>query len=602
MSNVLVESSGLRETRDTLVQQGPIRFNERAHPVSELILRSWRRCVSAETPIAQLQPRLIQQPSPSNLLVQASGPALDQLQVDLADVGIAVLLSNRSGRLVARRAADRSQRDRLDSYGGLEGFDCSERILGTNGLGTALEERQAIWVRGAEHFNDELQGFCCVGVPIMGPRGGVLAGSISLAATSEASNPLMLSLARFAAHEIEVALDQLLFAREAALVKVLARRSRRGSGPRMLLTEDSVSSDASLLPLLTPSSHLSLWEQVHNHPWTGASDTFEIDLAGIPTSVAARRVDDAEGNAYLLEFADIAGRSNRGATLAALPGSLSPTVPVHPDPAVRDELCRVAPRVELLNLSGRPGSGRLHTSSQLALKTGRSIVVLEAGMIGRGLSGSEWSTSAAAALTDGQCVVVRHFERLRTEDAPVIEQLAELVRSQRRSGRGNQGLLITNIDSGRASAASSDVAQFLGFTVSLPDLADMSNLIPDIVTSIIRTIGHPARQASASALQALARWSWPGNVGELRCVLIGASSLAQGAIIQVDDLPAHIVDAHRSSTYTGLQRAERRAIVESLKRWDWNRTKAAEELGIGRTTLYRKLREMHIDSPADPMQ
>ena len=73
-------------------------------------------------------------------------------------------------RLEAVKADDRTGRlAQLDRALLAPGFNYAERFVGTNGIGTALEGRAAAVVRGAEHFNEQLQVFACVGVPVRDP-------------------------------------------------------------------------------------------------------------------------------------------------------------------------------------------------------------------------------------------------------------------------------------------------------------------------------------------------------------------------------------------------------------------------------------------------
>jgi transcriptional regulator of acetoin/glycerol metabolism len=101
---------------------------------------------------------------------------------------------------------------------------------------------------------------------------------------------------------------------------------------------------------------------------------------------------------------------------------------------------------------------------------------------------------------------------------------------------------------------------------------------------------------SAVALQGLMRWRWPGNVAELRATLESLGRAHPGRVLQADDLPEHL----RSSTrrqLSKLESLERDAIITALEQSGGNRSVAAESLGMGRTTLYRKLRALGIETP-----
>jgi hypothetical protein len=70
----------------------------------------------------------------------------------------------------------RSERARFDNAYAAEGFDFSEESIGTNGLGTALREGSAVFVRGPEHFNDALEELACARTGIRHPATGRLIG------------------------------------------------------------------------------------------------------------------------------------------------------------------------------------------------------------------------------------------------------------------------------------------------------------------------------------------------------------------------------------------------------------------------------------------
>jgi sigma-54 dependent transcriptional regulator, acetoin dehydrogenase operon transcriptional activator AcoR len=99
------------------------------------------------------------------------------------------------------------------------------------------------------------------------------------------------------------------------------------------------------------------------------------------------------------------------------------------------------------------------------------------------------------------------------------------------------------------------------------------------------------------ARQALLDFSWPGNVRQMRTVLRTLAALCEGARVGLSDLPAIIgrvpVQA-RTVVKQPLEDAERLALLNMLEQQRWHMTLAAEQLGISRNTLYRKLRKHGI--------
>ena len=104
------------------------------------------------------------------------------------------------------------------------------------------------------------------------------------------------------------------------------------------------------------------------------------------------------------------------------------------------------------------------------------------------------------------------------------------------------------------------------------------------------------------ALSLLEAYAWPGNVRELRNTIEKMVVLSRSERLTARDVPANIRDAVKSGgagvtfrtpvlTSGSLAETERRKIMAVLEKNGGNRTRAAEELGISRRTLHRKLRE-----------
>jgi sigma-54 dependent transcriptional regulator, acetoin dehydrogenase operon transcriptional activator AcoR len=100
-----------------------------------------------------------------------------------------------------------------------------------------------------------------------------------------------------------------------------------------------------------------------------------------------------------------------------------------------------------------------------------------------------------------------------------------------------------------------------------------------------------------STLQLLAAQPWPG-LRELRTVLVHAARGRERGTIVETDLPEAVrMNAVPPRTLTLMESAERDAIVAALRASNGNRAAAAAELGIGRTTLYARLRRYRISYP-----
>jgi transcriptional regulator of acetoin/glycerol metabolism len=120
---------------------------------------------------------------------------------------------------------------------------------------------------------------------------------------------------------------------------------------------------------------------------------------------------------------------------------------------------------------------------------------------------------------------------------------------------------------------------------------------PGLVAGFLADMGGAAATTrfASDALQLLMRWAWPGNLAELRRTVEALAHRLPARTIRSGDLPAAFQQSASGRHITMMEAAERETIVTALQRCGGNRTDAARALGIGRTTLYRKMELHHID-------
>ena len=142
--------------------------------------------------------------------------------------------------------------------------------------------------------------------------------------------------------------------------------------------------------------------------------------------------------------------------------------------------------------------------------------------------------------------------------------------------------------------------------LTLPPLRERREDIPALAEYFLTRFA--ARQERTlrlgpDALDRLLAYAWHGNIRELENAMERAAILSRGDTVGADDLPPHIaacLDLGASPLLPrqmSLADAERVCILQTLERCGWNHSRAAEALGIGRTTLWRKCKEYGIDAP-----
>ncbi len=143
-------------------------------------------------------------------------------------------------------------------------------------------------------------------------------------------------------------------------------------------------------------------------------------------------------------------------------------------------------------------------------------------------------------------------------------------------------------------------------TVQIPPLRERIEDLPMLVDLFIRKFslkrGKAIQGAAPETLRVLRCYDYPGNIRELENAIEHAFVLCHSDFIQVEHLPAKITQAverlgSQPITASRPGTSEEAIIKETLTRWRGNRQKAAEELGMHRTTLWRKMKKYGLDVP-----
>ncbi|HEX9120732.1 MAG TPA: sigma-54 dependent transcriptional regulator [Terriglobales bacterium] len=139
-------------------------------------------------------------------------------------------------------------------------------------------------------------------------------------------------------------------------------------------------------------------------------------------------------------------------------------------------------------------------------------------------------------------------------------------------------------------------------SLKIPPLRDRMQDVPLLVEHFMERMSRNTgsqRTLSEGALQVMMGYDWPGNVRELENCLERACALSSGPVIHTADLPSPIQNANHptlpEATEGGkivpIADLEREAILRTIDQLKGDKLLAARLLGIGKTTLYRKLKE-----------
>jgi two-component system response regulator HydG len=140
--------------------------------------------------------------------------------------------------------------------------------------------------------------------------------------------------------------------------------------------------------------------------------------------------------------------------------------------------------------------------------------------------------------------------------------------------------------------------------IKVPPLRERKSDIPILVNSFLEKHCEATDKTctiSEDAMSHLMGYDWPGNVRELENAIEHAIALRSGSILRIGDLPSNLHHASgeklpQNDEVLPLEKLERRAILRVLQEVDGDKLAAARLLGIGKTTLYRKLKQYEFQA------
>ncbi len=575
----------LRRARDEFLAGGLHGSTPEGLPAD--LAAAWRRALFyGVAPDLPAVPRL---PGPRHpTLLAAAAPVLDRLADGSSAAGLAVVLSDARGRVEAVQAHSPAVRRHLERIDTGPGADLSETSTGLNGISAVVATGRAALVRGPQHVLGLYQETACAGAPIRDPLDGRLRGVLSLVCDLEVPPVLLATLVDTVAAAVERELLHHTGPRERVLLDAFLPERARTPAVLALDGRTRIVSDpaASLLA----GADLEVLEDVAA---AAVRDdrlaTARVRLPGSGREAALREV--LHGGAVagvLVTLADGAAPPRAPAPAPAEPAPLPGLV--GSSPAWQAVLRRVdgAAGAPVLVLAGEWGSGRSSLARALAAARGRPAVELDAAEA-VGDPGGRWALRLAAALEEDALAVVRGADALPARAAAMVRALLS------RPARGRVALVGAPDDGARPWWRDLVPAGPVEL-VEVPPLRNRSTDLPALVDALSAAAlpGGGRLRLALDAEVALRRWSWPGNVAELRTLVEGlCAAVGTRRPVTAADLPGEVRRVVR--TFTGLEQAERTAIRAALVAAAGNRSRAADTLGIGRTTLYRKLRRYGLD-------
>lgn len=537
---------------------------------------SWNRSSRLGVCETSPSPRSAPDADPRGRLTTVAAPVLDRLAATIESTGASVVLTDASAAVVDRRVGPSRLRRFLDDVGLIPGWSFAEDAVGTNGMGTAAEERRPVVVNGDDHYAHPLHRFSCVGVPIEHPITGRLEGVLDLTSFVRDAGAWMTPLAVEAVAGIRSELEAASSAAERALFNAFLRATGRAAGPIVSLGESLVLTNPAAARLLDGVDAGSLRELGADVVGRGADVVHELILGG-GESIRAR-----------FEVVEVGTRAV-GAIVRLDEASVPRTRSIARRPSASDDLTEWASRIragvragERVLVRGGPGTGKV-TAVDEAL-TGTDLGPIDRFDAARLVIDGTGPWLKAIEVSPAPVIVVQHLDLLDDHPARALGVVLD--------DAAGRAVIATTGPDGLSQA----LADRFDRIVELPDLAERRSELAEIVRGLLARIAPRGTvRLAPEVLQAFGRVDWPGNLRQLEAVLRRIVGERPTGTVTMDDLPADIrADAHRPNLTT-MERHECDAIAAALADADGNKLAAAKALGISRSTLYRKIDAYGLD-------
>ncbi|MCX4095566.1 sigma-54-dependent Fis family transcriptional regulator [Nocardia sp. alder85J] len=485
-------------------------------------------------------------------LLRAAAPVLRRMSAELEGSAIGLVLADQDARVIDLVAAGPAIGAAMHELGFQRGVRMGEDVIGTNAIGTPVETRQEVLIRGPEHFLTTFREFTCYGHPIFHPGTRRLAGVLDIGGPSAGDHRLLRPLARRMVRDIEERLLRDVSRDQNRLLHAFQVAARRSGRPVMVVGQGLVLATPAALDLLDPADHAAVRTCAEQ---TGVATVHLQRLtlvSGRTVVLECTPIDDADG----VRVDIVADRDGRQA-----------------DPDVVSQLPLV--------VIGEPGSGRT-TAARRAVGAGTHILdATEIVRTGR----RSWATALSAALEEpGPGLIVENIQLLP-------EQLTALLAGYLRDDRG--AVVLTATPGDHLTGTHAPLVSLCGSRRDLLPLRRRRHEIPRLAQRMLADIeGTDRLRLTSDTLRVLAAQPWPGNLTELHRVIRALAQVRSAGDLIPADLPA----AYRGGPAPGspLRQAEREVVIAAIEAAGGNKQRAARALGVSRSTLYNRMRALGI--------
>ena len=496
----------------------------------------------------------------------AARPVLDDVERQLTGTRFSVLLADRDSRIVDRRFGDVKLARSLDAVLAVPGNLYGEETTGTNALASSFETRREFAVHGEEHYLESLKGFTCVGCPITNPFTARIEGVVDITGNARDAHPLLSTVAAFAARAIERRLLTVVGRRQQAMLVAFQAGTARHRRPVVVFGDDLTLANDAAADMFDGPTRAALRQLAEETSARGGGRRRLLLPSGAEVTIDCRAVDGAP-RAVLADVVD-----------TGLPRRVIPRRRDAVDVVSRDLADARQHRRRVL-VCGEHGTGRTHAVDVLV--AGRPVLRLGVDDL-----------TAAGPITQQ---LRRHCGPVAVEHLELLDDVGVSRLNDALDDCPSAWVVGTSVPLRDLGGAHRALAARFADRIELPPLRERRADIPRLAHEILARLrpDGPATLTPA-AVRALVRWPWLGNMQELAAVLGKAVARRPVGELTADDLGLRL-RTHSSRPLSPLEHAEAETVLVALRRANGNKSHAATQLGISRTTLYRRVRELGLE-------
>jgi transcriptional regulator of acetoin/glycerol metabolism len=584
--------------------------------VPGIVVASWRRSRIAGVDASTVQAAFHDDLDTSSRLMRCAQPIIERLSEETADIPVSIALTDAKARILTRVDTSRTIGLSLEKVSFAPGFDYVEGNVGTNGVGTVFESGRSIHIVGPEHFHERLQPFSCAGAPIRDPISGRIEGVLDISCLTEYASPLMHSMARSAAQDIERCLLLDRSQRQQALFEAFMRVDGRARGAVMAAGGSIIMVNPQAEALFDPAEQRTIQEHARYLivRKDTAVDQIELATGKVVRLRSTRVLVGTEVAGVVLE----AKLCSEGGAQPVPPGSPRDpvTIPVAAGASLRpkavlgpgklsssgqsplwrracSDIAAALGRHHALLIMGETGAGKFSLLTEIyhGIKPGGRSVLIDAADLTRDSYGN--AEEAMEATARPTLYIFRNIDALSTDGAERLKAILAALTDHERRALVAATVSDANVDS---DLPFRDVLVHFEQAVTVPPLRHRTDDIPVVVSQVLARLSHPHRtRVSPAAMRVICRYSWPRNIRQLEEALRAALVKRPVVDLQPEDLPGYCHNSARRQL-TAMESIERDAIVKALHDAGGNRVQAAAALGIARSSLYRKLQSFGIST------